>query len=67
MIMHQMILGDDFNQGDFRITFQGHGLKCDGNGGYSGEYMGFYGCDKLHPKFDLIHDRFDTIQKEFQR
>ena len=28
--MHQMILGDDFNQGDFRITFQGHGLKCDG-------------------------------------
>jgi len=30
MIMHQMILGDDFNRGDYRITFQGHGLKCDG-------------------------------------
>ena len=30
MIMHQMILGDDFNKGDYRITFQGHGLKCDG-------------------------------------
>ena len=30
MIMHQMILGDTFNKGDFRITFQGHGLKCDG-------------------------------------
>ena len=30
MIMHQMILGDSFNKGDYRITFQGHGLKCDG-------------------------------------
>ena len=30
MIMHQMILGDGFQKGDYRITFQGHGLKCDG-------------------------------------
>jgi len=30
MIMHQMILGDNFRKGDYRITFQGHGLKCDG-------------------------------------
>ena len=30
MIMHQMILGDKFKKGDYRITFQGHGLKCDG-------------------------------------
>ena len=30
MIMHQMILGDRFKKGDYRITFQGHGLKCDG-------------------------------------
>ena len=30
MIMHQMILGDNFKKGDYRITFQGHGLKCDG-------------------------------------
>ena len=30
MIMHQMILGDSFKKGDYRITFQGHGLKCDG-------------------------------------
>ena len=30
MVMHQMILGDSFKQGDYRITFQGHGLKCDG-------------------------------------
>ena len=30
MIMHQMILGDRFQKGDYRITFQGHGLKCDG-------------------------------------
>ena len=30
MIMHQMILGDNFKKGDDRITFQGHGLKCDG-------------------------------------
>ena len=30
MIMHQMILGDSFRKGDYRITFQGHGLKCDG-------------------------------------
>ena len=30
MIMHQMILGDSFQKGDYRITFQGHGLKCDG-------------------------------------
>jgi len=30
MIMHQMILGDGFKDGDYRITFQGHGLKCNG-------------------------------------
>ena len=30
MVMHQMILGDNFKKGDYRITFQGHGLKCDG-------------------------------------
>ena len=30
MTMHQMILGDNFKKGDYRITFQGHGLKCDG-------------------------------------
>ena len=30
MIMHQMILGDDFNRGDYRITFQDHRHKCEG-------------------------------------
>ena len=30
MVMHQMILGDNFRKGDYRITFQGHALKCDG-------------------------------------
>ena len=30
MVMHQMILGDRFKKGDYRITFQGHALKCDG-------------------------------------
>ena len=30
MVMHQMILGDNFKKGDYRITFQGHALKCDG-------------------------------------
>ena len=30
MIMHQMILVDGFQKVDYRITFQGHGLKCDG-------------------------------------
>jgi hypothetical protein len=30
MVMHQMILGDSFKKGDYRITFQGHALKCDG-------------------------------------
>ena len=30
MIMHQMILGDSFVQGDTRITLQGHGLKING-------------------------------------
>tara|TARA_A100000164_G_C21833467_1_gene736454 strand:+ start:72 stop:953 length:882 start_codon:yes stop_codon:yes gene_type:complete len=30
MVMHQMILGQDFKKGDYRITFQGHALKCDG-------------------------------------
>ena len=30
MVMHQMILGDSFLAGDYRITFQGHALKCDG-------------------------------------
>ena len=29
MVMHQMILGQDFRKGDYRITFQGHALKCD--------------------------------------
>ena len=27
---------------------------------------GFMDAYKLHPKFDLIHERFDTIQKEFR-
>ena len=30
MVMHQMILGQNFKKGDYRITFQGHALKCDG-------------------------------------
>lgn len=30
MLLHQMILGDSFINGDYRITFQGHALKCDG-------------------------------------
>lgn len=29
-IIHQMILGDQFEDGDSRITFQGHGLKING-------------------------------------
>lgn len=29
MVMHQMILGHNFKKGDYRITFQGHALKCD--------------------------------------
>ena len=29
-IMHQMILGDQFQTGDTRITLQGHGLKING-------------------------------------
>ena len=27
---------------------------------------GFMDVHKLHPKFDLIHERFDDIQKEFK-
>ena len=27
---------------------------------------GFMDAYKLHPKFDLIHERFDAIQKEFR-
>ena len=31
MIMHQMILGDTFSEGDTRITLQGHGLRINGH------------------------------------
>ena len=30
MIIHQMILGDQFKKGDTRITLQGHGIKING-------------------------------------